>query len=122
MTEPTLITIDLTDDEREFMLSVLSEFEGPASYTPFPINILGISTSDEFDELLIRLRRAIARKEALPELDWARAAAHRDVLGKQSDRLGAGLRHRRRRESPSVAALNPAEAVPLPAEIGAVSG
>ncbi|WP_204803312.1 hypothetical protein [Mycobacterium riyadhense] len=32
MTQPELISIDLTDDERDFMLGVLSEFGGPASY------------------------------------------------------------------------------------------
>ncbi|BBU20533.1 hypothetical protein [Mycobacterium xenopi] len=90
MTEPKLIPIDLTDDEREFMLTVLSEFEGPAGYTPYPIKILGISTSDEFNELLIRLRRAIARKEPLSELDWARAQLLTETCW-ASSLIGSGL-------------------------------
>ena len=73
MTEPELIAIDLTDDERDFMQTALTEFGGTASYRPFPIKILGVSTDDEFEELLVRLRGAIARKYALSELDWARA-------------------------------------------------
>jgi hypothetical protein len=90
MTEPKLIAIGLADDEREFMLTVLSEFGGPASYTPFPLKILGVSTSDEFDELLIRLRRAIARKEALSELDWARALLLTETCW-ASNLIGSGL-------------------------------
>ncbi|EUA78530.1 hypothetical protein I553_2819 [Mycobacterium xenopi 4042] len=83
MTEPKLIPIDLTDDEREFMLTVLSEFEGPAGYTPYPIKILGISTSDEFNELLIRLRRAIARKNHFP--NWTGRA--RSCLPRHAGRV-----------------------------------
>ena len=89
MTEPKLIAIDLADDEREFMLIVLGEFGGPAGYTPFPIKILGVSTADEFDELLIRLRRAIARKEALSDLDWERAQLLTETCW-ASDLIGSG--------------------------------
>ena len=52
MTEPGLIAIDLTDDERDFMQTALTEFGGTASYKPFPIKILGVSTDDEFEDLL----------------------------------------------------------------------
>ncbi|SOJ54748.1 hypothetical protein MSIMFB_02241 [Mycobacterium simulans] len=90
MTEPQLITIDLTDDERDFMLGVLSEFGGPAGYTPFPIKILGISTADEFDELLIRLRKAIWHSEPLSALDWARAQLLTETCW-ASDLIGSGL-------------------------------
>jgi hypothetical protein len=74
MTEPKLIANELTDGKREFMLTALNEFGGTAGYKPFPIKILGVSTDDEFDELLTRLRRAIARKEALSDLDWERGS------------------------------------------------
>ena len=70
MTEPGLIAIDLTDDERDFMQTALTEFGGTASYKPFPIKILGVSTDDEFEDLLDRLRMAIARRYPLSELDW----------------------------------------------------
>jgi hypothetical protein len=73
MTEPELITIDLTGDERDFILTAFTEFGGTASYAPFPIRILGVSTDDEFEELLDRLRRAIWDREPMSCLDWARA-------------------------------------------------
>ncbi|MCV7078335.1 hypothetical protein [Mycobacterium szulgai] len=90
MTEPELISIDLTDDERDFMLRVLSEFGGPASYTPFPIKILGISTSDDFDELLMRLRKALWHSERLSALDWARTQLLTETC-RASNLIGAGL-------------------------------
>ena len=89
MTQPKLIAIELTDDERKFMLTALSEFGGTASYSPFPIKILRVSTDDEFDDLLIRLRRAIARKEPLSELDWARAQLLTEMCW-ASDMIGSG--------------------------------
>ena len=90
MSEPKLIAIDLTDDERKFMVTALNEFGGTASYTPFPIKILGVSTADEFDELLIRLRRAIMRKDALSEIDWARALLLTETCW-ASNLIGSGL-------------------------------
>ena len=90
MIEPKLIAIDLADDEREFMLIVLGEFGGPASYTPFPLKILGVSTSGEFDELLIRLRRAIWDREPMSALDWARALLLTETCW-ASNLIGSGL-------------------------------
>jgi hypothetical protein len=89
VTESKLIAVDLTDDERKFMVTALSEFGGTASYTPFPIKILGVSTAGEFDELLIQLRRAIARKEALSDLDWERAQLLTEICW-ASDLIGSG--------------------------------
>jgi hypothetical protein len=89
MNQPKVIAIDLTDDEHEFILTALSEFGGTAGYTPFPIKILGVSTSDEFDELLIRLRRVIAWKQMLPELDWARAQLLTEMCW-ATDMIGSG--------------------------------
>jgi hypothetical protein len=90
MTEPRLISIDLTDDERDFMRTALTEFGGTASYKPFPIKILGVSTDDEFEDLLTRLRIAIADKEALSELDWARAQLLTEMCW-GSDMIGSGI-------------------------------
>jgi hypothetical protein len=90
MTEPELIDIDLDDEEREIMSIVLCEFGGPASYTPFPLKILGISTNDEFDELLDRLRRGIARKQPMSALDWARAQLLTETCW-ASNLIGCGL-------------------------------
>ncbi|SON63575.1 hypothetical protein MSIMFI_05106 [Mycobacterium simulans] len=90
MTQPDLIAIDLTDNERDFMLGVLSEFDGPASYTPFPIKILGVSTADEFGELLIRLRGAIWHSKPLSAVDWARAQLLTEACW-ASNLIGAGL-------------------------------
>jgi hypothetical protein len=90
MTEPELIAIDLTDDERDFMQTALTEFGGTASYKPFPIKVLGVSTDDEFDELVDRLRMAIARRYALSELDWARAQLLTEMCW-GSDMIGSGI-------------------------------
>jgi hypothetical protein len=90
MTEPRLISIDLTDDERDFMRTALTEFGGTASYKPFPIKILGVSTDDEFEDLLTRLRIAIADKEALSALDWARAQLLTEMCW-GSDMIGSGI-------------------------------
>jgi hypothetical protein len=90
MTGPTSIAISLTDDEREFALTVLGEFGGPASYTPFPIKILGISTSDEFDELLTRLRKTIWNRGPMPAIDWARAQLLIETCW-ASNLIGSGL-------------------------------
>jgi hypothetical protein len=89
MTEPELIAIDLTDEERDFMQTALTEFGGTAGYLPFPIKILGVSTADEFDDLVDRLRIAIARKYALSELDWARAQLLTEMCW-GSDMIGSG--------------------------------
>jgi|HubBroStandDraft_3_1064219.scaffolds.fasta_scaffold09087_2 hypothetical protein len=90
MTEPGLIAIDLTDDERDFMQTALTEFGGTASYKPFPIKILGVSTDDEFEDLLDRLRMAIARRYPLSELDWARAQLLTEMCW-GSDMIGSGI-------------------------------
>jgi hypothetical protein len=90
MTEPELIDIDLDDDEREIMLIVLTEFDGPAGYTPFPLKILGISTDDEFNELLDRITRGIARKQPMSALDWARAQLLTETCW-ASNLIGCGL-------------------------------
>ena len=89
MTEPKLIAIELTDDEREFMLTALSEFGGTAGYKPFPIKILGVSTSDEFDGLLAQLRRAIWDREPMSVLDWERAQLLTETCW-ASDLIGSG--------------------------------
>jgi len=90
MTEPELIAIDLTDDERDFMQTALTEFGGTASYKPFPIKVLGVSTDDEFEDLVDRLRMAVARKYPLSELDWARAQLLTEMCW-GSDIIGAGI-------------------------------
>jgi hypothetical protein len=89
MTEPELVAIDLTDDEHEFMLRALTEFEGTAGYSPFPIKILGVSTADEFDNLLDRLRRAIWDRKPMSYLDWARAQLLVEMCW-ASDMIGSG--------------------------------
>jgi hypothetical protein len=52
MTYTELVEIDLTDDERSFMQTALNEWGGPASYAPLPITILGLTSWDEFDNLV----------------------------------------------------------------------
>jgi hypothetical protein len=89
MTEPELIAIELTDEEHEFILRALSEFGGTASYSPFPIKILGVSTDDEFEELMDRLRKAIWDREPISYLDWARTQLLVEMCW-ASDIIGSG--------------------------------
>jgi hypothetical protein len=80
-----LITIDLTETERR-----LSEWHGPAAWTPLPIEALGLSDWDEFDQLAIRLSEAVERGEPLTDLDWARALFLTEISW-ASDLVGSGL-------------------------------
>jgi hypothetical protein len=72
MVEESLITIDLTERERKFIVGGLREWHGSASWVPLPIEALGMSDWDEFDALTDRLRAAVGRGEPLADLDWAR--------------------------------------------------
>jgi hypothetical protein len=84
------VTVDLTEDERDFMLFALTEYGGSASYKPFPIFIVGSSTSAEFDALVQQLRVALAHHAPMAKLDWARALLLTEISW-ASNLIGAGL-------------------------------
>ena len=73
MVDASLIAIDLTELEREFIADALYAWRGPAGWTPLPIEALGLSNWDEFDALTDRLRDAVTRGEPFTDLDGARA-------------------------------------------------
>ncbi|PJE05410.1 MAG: hypothetical protein CK429_20245 [Mycobacterium sp.] len=85
-----LVSIELTDREREFIQQALRQWDGSASDAPFPFQILGLSRWEEFGELAVRLDRALQKHEALTDLDWARVLFLTEICW-ASDLVGAGL-------------------------------
>lgn len=66
------VVADLTERERDFISQALEQWALAASVMPFPFQILGLSTWDEFGELTFRLQHAVTDNEPLTDLDWAR--------------------------------------------------
>ncbi|CPR07815.1 hypothetical protein BN971_01105 [Mycobacterium bohemicum DSM 44277] len=66
------VPVDLTDRERDFIFQALEQWALAASVMPFPYQVLGLSTWDEFGELTFRLGTAVVAGEPLNDLDWAR--------------------------------------------------
>jgi hypothetical protein len=91
MTDPERIAIDLTEEERKLMSLALNEYGGLAKRAkPLLIPVLGLSTEDEWYQLLKRLELAIDNNEPLSDLDWARALFLTEISF-ASDLVGAGL-------------------------------
>jgi hypothetical protein len=92
VTEPELVPIELTDEERKFMVLALNEYGGTAQHTyQLLCPVLGQSNLDEWARLVNRLKEAIRNKEPLSDLDWARAMFLTDIsFG--STLVGSGLR------------------------------
>jgi hypothetical protein len=92
MTEPELVAIDLTDEERELMVLALNEYAGTAQHTYRLLRpVLGRSDKHDWYQLTTRLKAAIRNKEPLSDLDWARAMFLTDIsFG--STLVGSGLR------------------------------
>ena len=72
MSSSELVAVDLTERERKFIWHALHEWRNSAAWKPFPIQVLGLSTWDEFDELTGRLALAVMAGQSLTMLDWAR--------------------------------------------------
>lgn len=92
MTDPELVAIDLTDEERKLMVLALNEFGGTAQHTyQLLCHLLSQSNSDGWARLVNRLISSIKNKEPLSDLDWARAMFLTDIsFG--STLVGSGLR------------------------------
>lgn len=91
MTDPERIAIDLTEEERKLMSLALNEYGGLAKRAkPLLIPVLGLSTEDEWYQLLKRLELAIDNNEPLSDFDWARALFLTEISF-ASDLVGAGL-------------------------------
>jgi hypothetical protein len=67
-----LVAVDLNETERKFIWHALHEWQNSAAWKPFPIDVLGLSNWDEFDELTGRLAHAVTEGQSLTTLDWAR--------------------------------------------------
>jgi|SRR6516164_1678468 hypothetical protein len=67
-----VVAVDLTETERDFISQALEQWALAASVMPFPFQVLGLSTWDEFGELTFRLGHAVTAREPLTDLDWAR--------------------------------------------------
>jgi hypothetical protein len=85
-----LVAVDLTEREREFIQQALEQWALSAADVPFPFQVLGLSTWEEFGGLTLRLRRAITDGEPLEDLDWARVLFLTEITW-ASDLVGAGL-------------------------------
>jgi hypothetical protein len=69
------------------MYLAINEYSGLAKYgKPLLAPLFGASTIDGFDATLHQLRSAVENSDPLSDLDWARAAADRNLLGKRSAR------------------------------------
>lgn len=89
MTSP-LVAVELTVDERDFVVQTLEEWAASASGKPFPYQVLGLWSWEEFGELIFRLVHAVKPGQALTDLDWARVLFLTEVTW-ASSLVGAGL-------------------------------
>ena len=91
MTEPELIAIDLTDEERELVFIALNEYGVSAKYAyRLLCPVLGRSTEDEWYQLTSRLGESVKNQAPLSDLDWARALFLTEIsFG--SNLVGSGL-------------------------------
>ncbi|WAC89360.1 hypothetical protein [Mycobacterium sp. Aquia_213] len=84
------MAVDLTEREREFIQQALEQWALSAADAPFPFQVLGLSTWDEFGDLTVRLKRAVTDVESLTDLDWARVLFLTEITW-ASELVGAGL-------------------------------
>ncbi|MCV7196791.1 hypothetical protein [Mycobacterium angelicum] len=87
---PESVAVDLAFDEREFIRQTLEQWGWSASGKPFPFQVLGLPTWDEFRELVGRLSHAIGGGEPLSDLDWARVLFLTEITW-ASSLVGSGL-------------------------------
>jgi len=85
-----LVAVDLTEREREFIQQALEQWALSAADAPFPFQVLGLATWEEFGELTLRLERAVTDSAPLSDLDWARVLFLTEITW-ASDLVGAGL-------------------------------
>jgi hypothetical protein len=86
-----LVAIELTDDERDFVEQTLEQWASSAAWVPFPFQVLGFATWEEFGALTYRLERAALDSAALTDLDWARLLFLTEVTF-ASALIGSGTR------------------------------
>ena len=84
----SLVSVDLSEDERELLVSGLNEYLGPAKGAAVLAPLVGAGNRQEFFQLLNRLMSAIETAQPLSELDWTRALMLTEISW-ASDILGA---------------------------------
>jgi hypothetical protein len=89
-TSAELLTVDLSDDERAFIWQAMYQWQFSASRQPFPYQVLGLATWQEFAELTHRLAHAVTDREPLTGLDWMRVL-YLTECSWASDVVGSGL-------------------------------
>ena len=90
MSAAELVHVDLTDDERLLLVHGLNEYLGPARGAPLLTPLVGLSSVEEFYDLIDRLKAAIKSNGPLSDLDWARALVLTEISW-ASSLLGAGI-------------------------------
>jgi hypothetical protein len=92
VTEPELVAIELTDEERELIVLALNEYAGTAQQAyRLMCPVFGQSNKHEWFQLIKRLEFAVENRQPLSDLDWARVMFLTDIsFG--STLVGSGLR------------------------------
>jgi hypothetical protein len=85
-----LVAVELTEDERDFIQQTLEQWALSAASTPFPFQVLGLSTWEEFGGLTGRLEHAVVAGQPLSDLDWARVLFLTEITW-ASNLVGSGL-------------------------------
>jgi hypothetical protein len=82
------VGVELSDDERQLLLTGLMEYGGPGAGATVLAPLVGAQGLDEFFELTDRLSASIRGGEPLSGLDWTRALVLTEICW-ASDVLGA---------------------------------
>lgn len=84
------VDLDLTEAERDFMVTGLAEWGGPATMTDALAGAVGFGTAEAFSSAKKRLMTAMLEGHALSEHDWRRALAAAEISF-ASNIVGVGL-------------------------------
>ncbi|WP_104106170.1 hypothetical protein [Nocardioides sp. 616] len=87
--EPKLVSIDLTADERGMLGACLIDWGGPAHGTDSLAVALGFAGMDDLWREAERIEAAIAAGEPLTKQDWTRALVSAEIIF-ASDVFGTG--------------------------------
>ncbi|MFD4693369.1 hypothetical protein [Streptomyces sp. NBC_00683] len=86
---PTAEQLTLTDEESRLLQQGLIEWSGPARCTEEFAVAMGFDGTEDLNRRGLWIRRALAEKEALDPMDWARALLATE-LAFASDVVGSG--------------------------------
>lgn len=86
---PTAEQLTLTDEESRLLQQGLTEWSGPARCTEEFAVAMGFDGTDDLNRRGMWIRRALAAREALDPMDWARALLATE-LAFASDVVGSG--------------------------------